>query len=175
MVAAAAVAALEASFTPPAGQLETLLLAWGSRFMPTAQAPASVAVVAIDQATLDRRGLQRRGVIVGVGYRGPNPSGKSVNPFAAQFCEVEVNTSTGEVRVLRFLGAHDSGRVMSRLSYDSQVYGGIVMGIGFGMTERRLSDFVEDMAATMLAMIPPVLIVIFMQKQFVRGMTETEK
>jgi sn-glycerol 3-phosphate transport system permease protein len=27
----------------------------------------------------------------------------------------------------------------------------------------------------MLAMIPPVLIVIFMQKQFVRGMTETEK
>ena len=40
MVAAAAVAALAASFTPPAGQLETLLLAWGSRFMPTAQAPA---------------------------------------------------------------------------------------------------------------------------------------
>ena len=56
MVAAAAVAALAASFTPPAGHLETLLLAWGSRFMPTAQAPASVAVVAIDQETLDRRG-----------------------------------------------------------------------------------------------------------------------
>ena len=31
------------------------------------------------------------------------------------------------------------------------------------------------MAATMLAMIPPVLVVIFMQKQFVKGMTETEK
>ena len=31
------------------------------------------------------------------------------------------------------------------------------------------------MASTMLAMIPPVLVVIFMQKQFVRGMTETEK
>jgi len=27
----------------------------------------------------------------------------------------------------------------------------------------------------MLAMIPPVLVVIFMQKQFIRGMTETEK
>jgi sn-glycerol 3-phosphate transport system permease protein len=27
----------------------------------------------------------------------------------------------------------------------------------------------------MLAMIPPVLVVIFMQKQFVKGMTETEK
>ena len=31
------------------------------------------------------------------------------------------------------------------------------------------------MASSMLAMIPPVLIVIFMQKQFVKGMTETEK
>jgi sn-glycerol 3-phosphate transport system permease protein len=31
------------------------------------------------------------------------------------------------------------------------------------------------MASAMLAMIPPVLVVVFMQKQFVRGMTETEK
>jgi sn-glycerol 3-phosphate transport system permease protein len=31
------------------------------------------------------------------------------------------------------------------------------------------------MASSMLAMIPPVLVVIFMQKQFVKGMTETEK
>ncbi len=88
----------------------------------------------------DLRSLRRQQVVVGVGYRGPNPSGKAVCPFAAQFCEVEVNKRTGEVKVLRFLGAHDSGRVMSRLSYDSQVYGGIVMGIGFGMTERRVLD-----------------------------------
>jgi sn-glycerol 3-phosphate transport system permease protein len=37
------------------------------------------------------------------------------------------------------------------------------------------ADWHIIMASTMLAMIPPVLIVIFMQKQFVRGMTETEK
>ncbi|MBT8496054.1 MAG: molybdopterin-dependent oxidoreductase, partial [Deltaproteobacteria bacterium] len=84
--------------------------------------------------------FRSRQVVVGVGYRGPNPEGKATCPFAAQFCEVEVNTATGEVKVLRFLGAHDSGRVMSRLSYDSQVYGGIVMGIGQGMTERRVLD-----------------------------------
>jgi CO/xanthine dehydrogenase Mo-binding subunit len=84
--------------------------------------------------------LRKRGVIMGVGYRGPNPEGKVVNPFAAQFCEVEVNTKTGEVRVLRFLGAHDSGRVMNRLTYDSQVFGGITMGIGFGMSEARVLD-----------------------------------
>ena len=37
------------------------------------------------------------------------------------------------------------------------------------------ADWHIIMASTMLAMIPPVLIVIIMQKQFVKGMTETEK
>jgi xanthine dehydrogenase YagR molybdenum-binding subunit len=85
-------------------------------------------------------GLKKRGVIVGIGYRGPNPEGKAVNPFAAQFCEVEVNTRTGEVRIIRFLSSNDSGRVMNRLTFDNQVFGGIIMGIGFGMTEARILD-----------------------------------
>ena len=84
--------------------------------------------------------LKKRGLVVGVGYRGPNPAGKVVNPFAAHFCEVEVDMRTGEVVILRFLGAHDSGRVMNRLNYDCQVYGGITMGIGFAMTEERVLD-----------------------------------
>ncbi len=84
--------------------------------------------------------LDRRGVVVGVGYRGPNPEGKIVSPFAAQFCEVEVNTRTGEVEILRFLGAHESGRVLNRLTFDNQVFGGIAMGIGFAMTEERILD-----------------------------------
>ncbi len=86
------------------------------------------------------RGLQRRGVLIGVGYRAPNPEGKAISPFGAQFCEVEANRLTGELRVLRFVGAHDSGRVMNRLSYDNQVRGGIVMGIGFGLSEERRLD-----------------------------------
>ncbi|MFO7830499.1 MAG: xanthine dehydrogenase family protein molybdopterin-binding subunit [Desulfuromonadaceae bacterium] len=84
--------------------------------------------------------LKKRGVVVGTGYRGPNPEDKSVNPFAAQFCELEVNTKTGQIKILRFLGAHDSGRVLNRLTYDNQVFGGIVMGIGFGTTEFRQLD-----------------------------------
>jgi xanthine dehydrogenase YagR molybdenum-binding subunit len=84
--------------------------------------------------------FKRRGVILGIGYRGPNPENKVVNPFVAQFCEVEVNTRTGEVKLLRFLGTHESGRVMNRLTFDSQVIGGITMGVGFGMTEARILD-----------------------------------
>jgi len=85
-------------------------------------------------------GLKKAGVIVGIGYRGPNAQNRVVNPFAAQFCEVEVNMRTGEVKILRFLAAQDSGRVMNRLTYDSQVIGGITMGIGLAMTEARILD-----------------------------------
>ena len=37
------------------------------------------------------------------------------------------------------------------------------------------ADWHIIMASTMMAMIPPVLVVLIMQKQFVKGMTETEK
>jgi xanthine dehydrogenase YagR molybdenum-binding subunit len=84
--------------------------------------------------------LKKRGLVVGTGYRGPNRPDRVVNPFAAQFCEVEVNMKTGEVRLIRFLGVHESGRVMNRLTFDSQAFGGITMGIGFGMTEARILD-----------------------------------
>jgi len=45
-----------------------------------------------------------------------------------------------------------------------------MLDVGEGQAEWHII-----MASTMLAMIPPVLVVIFMQKQFVRGMIETEK
>jgi xanthine dehydrogenase YagR molybdenum-binding subunit len=82
----------------------------------------------------------RRGLIVGIGYRGPNPQGKAVNPFGAQFTEVEVNTKTGEIKVLRFLAAHDSGRIMNEMTFRNQVNGGVTMGIGFALTEDRVID-----------------------------------
>jgi sn-glycerol 3-phosphate transport system permease protein len=45
-----------------------------------------------------------------------------------------------------------------------------MLDVGEGQAEWNII-----MASSMLAMIPPVLIVIFMQKQFVKGMIETEK
>jgi len=100
----------------------------------------STADPAVAKPIAELRGLRRQRNVVGVGYRGPNPDDKAVTPFAAQFCEVEVNTATGEVKVLRFLGAHDSGRALNRLTYQNQVFGGITMGIGYGMTEQRILD-----------------------------------
>ena len=84
--------------------------------------------------------LKERGVVLGVGTRGPNPQKQWVTPFCAQFCEVEVNLKTGEVKVVRFLGTNDSGRVMNRLTFECQVFGGITMGIGLALTEFRVLD-----------------------------------
>jgi xanthine dehydrogenase YagR molybdenum-binding subunit len=86
------------------------------------------------------RELRRAGVVVGIGYRGPNPQGKAVNPWGVHFCEVQVDTRSGEVEILRFLAVQDSGRVMNRTTYENQVRGGVVMGIGLGATERRVLD-----------------------------------
>ena len=88
----------------------------------------------------DLKGLRERENLLGVGRRQPHPEGKVALPFAAHFAEVEVDTLTGEVRVLRLLGAHDSGRVLNPLTYRNQVFGGMTMGIGFGLTERRTLD-----------------------------------
>jgi xanthine dehydrogenase YagR molybdenum-binding subunit len=84
--------------------------------------------------------FRQQQVIVGIGQRGPDPTDKVVRPFVAQFAEVEVNIRTGETRILRMVAAHDSGRVMDLLTYRNQVIGGMTMGIGFAMTERRVMD-----------------------------------
>jgi CO/xanthine dehydrogenase Mo-binding subunit len=78
--------------------------------------------------------------IVGVGYADPLPETHRTRPFGAQFVEVEVDTLTGEAKVLRMLGAHDSGRVINRKTYDNQVFGGMTQGQGLGMSEIRVMD-----------------------------------
>jgi xanthine dehydrogenase YagR molybdenum-binding subunit len=77
---------------------------------------------------------------IAIGNRQPNPANKVVMPFGAHFAEVEVNTGTGEVRVVRLVAANDSGRVINRKTFDCQVFGGNVMGLGYGLTEKRVMD-----------------------------------
>ncbi len=78
--------------------------------------------------------------VIGIGNRDPNPAGRAINPFAAHFVEVEVDTRTGEVRVVRMLGANESGRVINRKTFDNQVFGGMGQGVGFALLEKRVLD-----------------------------------
>jgi xanthine dehydrogenase molybdenum-binding subunit len=55
--------------------------------------------------------------------------------FATQVAEVEVDLDTGVVRVLRMTVAHDIGRVINRMGAEGQVHGGVVMGLGYALSE----------------------------------------
>ncbi len=55
--------------------------------------------------------------------------------FATQVAEVEVDMETGVVRVLRITAVHDVGRVINRMGAEGQVEGGVVMGLGYALSE----------------------------------------
>jgi xanthine dehydrogenase YagR molybdenum-binding subunit len=78
--------------------------------------------------------------VIAIGNREPNPANKVVMPFSAQFVEVEVNIMTGTVRVVRMVGADDSGRVINLKTYENLVYGGMLQSMGYGLIEKRVID-----------------------------------
>ena len=57
-----------------------------------------------------------------------------------QFAEVSVDTETGLVRVERFVAVQDCGRPMNPRQLESQVQGGVLMGIGYALLEQRVID-----------------------------------
>jgi len=79
-------------------------------------------------------------MIIGQGSRGPNPDQTTIAAFGAQFVEVEVDTDTGCVRVLRVVSVHDSGRIINPTLAESQLEGGIIQGIGYALFEERAMD-----------------------------------
>jgi xanthine dehydrogenase YagR molybdenum-binding subunit len=64
----------------------------------------------------------------------------SMHSFGAIFCEVRVNTVTGETRVHRVLGSYDCGRIINPKTAASQFRGGIIMGIGLALMEETEFD-----------------------------------
>jgi xanthine dehydrogenase YagR molybdenum-binding subunit len=57
-----------------------------------------------------------------------------------QFAEVVVDTETGIVRVERVVAVQDCGRPMNPLQIESQVQGGVLMGLSFALFEERILD-----------------------------------
>jgi CO/xanthine dehydrogenase Mo-binding subunit len=55
--------------------------------------------------------------------------------YTAQAVEVEVDLSTGQVRVLRIISVHDAGRMINRQQVEGQIEGCIAQGIGYALLE----------------------------------------
>ena len=64
----------------------------------------------------------------------------SMHSYGAMFCEARVNAITGEVRVSRFLGSFDCGRIINSKTASSQFRGGIIMGLGLALMEETQFD-----------------------------------
>ncbi len=64
----------------------------------------------------------------------------SMHSHGAMFCEVRVDAVTGEIRVSRFLGSFDVGRILNSKTATSQFRGGIIMGLGLALMEETQFD-----------------------------------
>jgi len=77
--------------------------------------------------------------LTGRGTRTPPPN-MITHCFAAHFVEVEVDTLSGKVRVVKLVAAHDVGKAISQLGVENQIDGGSIQGMGFGLTEDLITD-----------------------------------
>jgi xanthine dehydrogenase molybdenum-binding subunit len=60
--------------------------------------------------------------------------------FQAGFAEVEVDTETGVIKVLKFVVAHDIGRAINPLTVESCLEGGAYQGLGYALSEDLIID-----------------------------------
>ncbi len=57
-----------------------------------------------------------------------------------QFAEVAVDVETGMVKVKKIVAIQDSGLIIDKLTWESQVYGGVIGGLNYGLFEERVVD-----------------------------------
>ncbi len=57
-----------------------------------------------------------------------------------QFAEVTVDVETGVVKLKKIVAIQDSGLIIDKLTWESQVYGGVIMGLNYGLFEERVVD-----------------------------------
>ncbi|MEL7564475.1 MAG: molybdopterin cofactor-binding domain-containing protein [Dehalobacterium sp.] len=55
--------------------------------------------------------------------------------YGTQVADVEVDTDTGEVTVLRIGAAHDCGKAINPKNVEQQIEGGVVQGMGYAVME----------------------------------------
>ncbi len=79
------------------------------------------------------------GILVS-GERVANYAGFRDQVAGVQFAEVEVDVETGQVRVLKVVALQDAGRVVDRLTFESQVSGGVIQGVSYALFEQRRLD-----------------------------------
>mgnify|MGYP000745255922 CR=1 FL=1 len=63
-----------------------------------------------------------------------------VFPNGSHVCEVEIDTDTGVIELVRYTAIDDVGRAINPMIVDGQTHGGIVQGLGQAMCEAWVCD-----------------------------------
>jgi xanthine dehydrogenase YagR molybdenum-binding subunit len=77
-------------------------------------------------------------VVKGVGNWTPGLSNNGVG--GVQVAEVKVDTETGVVRCTKIVAVQDCGMIVNLQGCESQVAGGVIMGVNYAMFEERIMD-----------------------------------
>ncbi|MGB8826505.1 MAG: xanthine dehydrogenase family protein molybdopterin-binding subunit, partial [Pseudolabrys sp.] len=136
-----------------AARAKAIELALTGRDAPFAGAAAKDLIVAEGGLALARRNLNityaelltRNGLssLVGDGDYDPveEVNGpKAIFSFSAVFAEVRVDPDLGLVRLNRFLGGYDAGRIINPKNARSQAIGGIIWGTGQALLEQSETE-----------------------------------
>jgi CO/xanthine dehydrogenase Mo-binding subunit len=65
--------------------------------------------------------------------------------FGTHGVRVKVDEETGKVEILQYIAAHDVGKAINPMLLEGQVYGGVLMGIGYALTEQVILEKGEMM------------------------------
>ena len=83
--------------------------------------------------------------------------------FAAQAVSLEVEPSSGRVNVLRVIAASDAGRAVNPAAVEGQMEGGVVMGLGYALSEefrlergRVVTDTLARLGLWRATQVPPI-------------------
>ncbi len=75
-----------------------------------------------------------------IGRSTPGLASGSGGVAGVQFAEVTVDIETGVVRLKKVVAIQDSGLIIDKLTWESQVYGGIIGSLNYGLFEERVMD-----------------------------------
>jgi carbon-monoxide dehydrogenase large subunit len=77
--------------------------------------------------------------------------GNATWPFGTHLAVVEVDSETGNVTLLKYVGADDCGNVINPMIVDGQLHGGIAQGVGQALFEEAVYDSDGNLLTTELS------------------------
>jgi xanthine dehydrogenase YagR molybdenum-binding subunit len=135
-------------------RLIALAIAEGAPFEGSPASDISVAAGRLIRAGDSANGvayadiLRENGAIQATASLQPEEGKAHVQSFGAQFAEVRVDEELGRVRVSRFVGVFDCGKIINQKTARSQMLGGIIYGIGMALFEETQADPVSGRLVT---------------------------